>query len=155
MRMLLGLDTPTAVDIPCPRVRPRPRRDLEPGDALEWRKCWSVKSNVFGVLAAIMVGIGLGWIFSSVAGTGDARGPSSGSPLEVRLAGFNLGQIILGVFGVPTVTTEYSSGLIRSTFTAVGRRIPVLCAKVVTYGLVSLAAMTVAVLAAFLASIHR
>ena len=116
----------------------------------EWRKFFSVRSNVLGVLAAVAVGIGFGWIFSSGAGTADARGPSSGGPLEVSLAGFNLGQIILGVFGVLTVTTEYSTGLIRTTFAAVGRRIPVLRAKVLTYGLVSLAAMTVAVFAAFL-----
>ncbi|MDR1213671.1 MAG: ABC transporter permease [Propionibacteriaceae bacterium] len=42
-----------------------------------------------------------------------------------------LGTLIISILGVLVITNEYSSGLIRSTFTAVPRRLPVILGKVV------------------------
>ena len=50
-------------------------------------------------------------------------------PLEVKLAGVQLAQLAIGVLGVLIVTAEYSTGMIRESFTAVPKRIPVLWAQ--------------------------
>jgi ABC-type transport system involved in multi-copper enzyme maturation permease subunit len=70
-------------------------------------------------------------------------------PLEVNLAGVQLAQLAIGVLGVLVITAEYSTGMIRSSFTAVPKRLPVLWAKAIVYGLTLLALMVPAVLIAF------
>ena len=70
-------------------------------------------------------------------------------PLEVNLAGIQLAQLAIGVLGVLTITAEYSTGMIRASMTAVPRRVPVLVAKAIVYGLTTLALMVPAALLAF------
>ena len=48
--------------------------------------------------------------------------------------GVELAQLFVGVLGALFVTGEYGTGMIRSTFAAVPRRLPVLIAKSVVYG---------------------
>jgi hypothetical protein len=48
------------------------------------------------------------------------------------------------------ITAEYSTGMIRASMTAVPRRLPVLWAKAIVYGLVTLALTIPATLVAFL-----
>jgi ABC-2 type transport system permease protein len=43
-------------------------------------------------------------------------------------------QLAIGVLGVLVITGEYSTGMIRATFTAVPKRLPVLWAKAAVYG---------------------
>ena len=54
-------------------------------------------------------------------------------PLEVNLAGVQLAQLAIGVLGVLVITAEYSTGMIRASFTAVPKRLPVLWAKAIVY----------------------
>ena len=70
-------------------------------------------------------------------------------PLEVNLAGVQIAQLAFGVLGVLVITGEYSTGMIRATMAAVPKRLPVLWAKVMVYGLVVLALATPATLIAF------
>lgn len=97
----------------------------------EWIKFWSVRSTKFTLLAAGVVTVLLGMIFSAVAESGEPTGPATllTDPLDLALAGTALGEMIVGVLGVLIVAGEYSTGLIRTTFTAVGRRTKVLWAK--------------------------
>ena len=74
------------------------------------------------------------------------------SPLEVALAGVNVAQLAIAVLGVLVISAEYSTGSIRSTLTAVPKRLPVLWAKLLDYSIVSLAVMVPAVLVSFFAS---
>ena len=60
-----------------------------------------------------------------------------------------LAQLAIGVLGVLAITAEYSTGMIRASITAVPKRLPVLWAKAIVYGLVVLALMIPAVLIAF------
>ncbi len=46
----------------------------------------------------------------------------------------NLAQLSLGALGVLVITAEYSTGMIRSTFSAVPKRLPVLWGKALVYG---------------------
>jgi ABC-type transport system involved in multi-copper enzyme maturation permease subunit len=51
-------------------------------------------------------------------------------PLGDSLAGFQLAQLSIGVFGVLMTAGEYSTGMIRSTIASVPKRLPMLWAKV-------------------------
>ena len=97
----------------------------------EWTKFWSVRSTKFTLLAAGVVTVVFGMIFSAVAESGEAAGPATllTDLLDLALAGMALGEMIVGVLGVLIVAGEYSTGLIRTTFAAVGRRTKVLWAK--------------------------
>ena len=97
----------------------------------EWTKFWSVRSTRLALLAAGVVTVVFGMIFSAVAESGEAAGPATllTDPLDLALAGMALGEMIVGVLGVLIVAGEYSTGLIRTTFAAVGRRTTVLWAK--------------------------
>ena len=97
----------------------------------EWTKFWSVRSTKFTLLAAGVVTVVFGMIFSAVAESGEAAGPATllTDPIDLALAGMALGEMIVGVLGVLIVAGEYSTGLIRTTFAAVGRRTKVLWAK--------------------------
>ena len=114
----------------------------------EWIKLWSVRSTWITLLAAGVVTVVLGMIFSAVADSGEATGPAAllSDPLDIALAGLGLSAMIVGVVGVLVVAGEYSTGLIRTAFAAVGRRTRVLWAKAVV-----LAASVFAVAAAAVA----
>jgi hypothetical protein len=50
-------------------------------------------------------------------------------PVSITQLGLIFGQLIIGVFAALTITSEYSTGSIRTTLTAVPRRISLLTAK--------------------------
>ena len=69
--------------------------------------------------------------------------------VEVNLVGVQIAQLALGVLGVLVITGEYSTGMIRATMAAVPKRLPVLWAKAIVYGVVVLALAAPATLIAF------
>ena len=71
-------------------------------------------------------------------------------PTAVSLTGVQLAAIAVGVLGVLLVAGEYATGLIRTSFTAVPRRLPVLWGKAVVLALTTLAVCLPATLIAFL-----
>jgi ABC-2 type transport system permease protein len=72
--------------------------------------------------------------------------------LDRSLVGVDFAQLILGVLGVLVISGEYSTGMIRSTFTAVPKRLPVLWAKAGVFGAVTLTLAAPAMIIAFLAA---
>jgi hypothetical protein len=70
-------------------------------------------------------------------------------PLDTTLIGVTLAQLAIGVLGVLVISGEYSTGMIRSTFAAVPKRLPVLWAKAGVYGAVTLVLTVPAMLIAF------
>ena len=68
------------------------------------------------------------------------------------LQGYYLGQLLIGALGVLFVSGEYSTGMIRSTFAAVPKRLPVLWAKLIVFVAVTAVAMIGISLVAFLAA---
>jgi len=60
---------------------------------------------------------------------------------------------MIGVLGVLTMTSEYSSGMIRATLAAVPRRPLLLAAKATVFGAVALATGQIACFAAFLTGV--
>jgi ABC-type transport system involved in multi-copper enzyme maturation permease subunit len=122
----------------------------------EWTKLWSVRSTyVILALAAIFM-IGLSFLIAygitEAVGDNDFEGPMSqlADTTWLSLQGIGLAQLAIGVLGVLIVTGEYSTGMVRATFTAVPRRIPVLVAKAVLVVAATLVVMIPAAFAAFL-----
>lgn len=120
----------------------------------EWTKLWSLRSTwiTLGLGLVFLVGFGL------ISAARYQSNVTSGQPLDpdfaqatavsLSLFGTNFAQLALGVLGVLVAAGEYSTGMIRSTLTAVPRRLPVLWAKSGVFGLV---ALLVGVAGAFLA----
>jgi ABC-type transport system involved in multi-copper enzyme maturation permease subunit len=99
----------------------------------EWIKLWSIRSTwmTLGVAAACTVGLGLADTVSAVRGwdTMPAADRATFDPLGSAFAGLTFAQLALGVLGVLTVTSEYSSGTIIATLTARPRRSTAFAAK--------------------------
>lgn len=122
----------------------------------EWAKFWSLRSSwiTLGVAALILVAFGFIASASFDPSGAAAQRPVGPAPASdavgLTLTGTSLAQLAIGVLGVLVAAGEYSTGMIRSTLTAVPRRLPVLWSKALTFAAVALAACAVAVLAAFL-----
>jgi ABC-2 type transport system permease protein len=72
-------------------------------------------------------------------------------PAKLSLTGVQLGQAAVAILAVLIISGEYSTGMIRVTFTAVPRRITVLAAKAAVLTGLVLTAATMAVLGGVLA----
>lgn len=122
----------------------------------EWTKLRSVRSTAWSLGVAFLLTIAFPVIFSFVTrshwGSMSPNERAGRHPLEIALAGVNVAQLAIAVLGVLVITAEYSTGSIRSTFTAVPKRLPVLWAKVLDYGVVSFLLTVPAVLASFFVS---
>lgn len=90
--------------------------------ASEWIKLWSVRSTWFALHVAGAGTIGLAITYALVAKTGDVE------PTDA-LQGAVFGQLAFGVLGVLAVSSEFTTGSIRTTFATVPRRRGVIAAK--------------------------
>lgn len=99
----------------------------------EWTKFRSLRSTVWTLLTAVVLSIGIGALFSAVSAsqysTFSAADKASFDPVSTSLNGMVFAQLAIGVLGVLLISGEYSTGMIRSSLTAVPRRLPVLWAK--------------------------
>jgi ABC-type transport system involved in multi-copper enzyme maturation permease subunit len=128
----------------------------------EWIKLRSVRSWIIMIAASGLLLIAFGALAASVAsgavtptgpngGGGGGRGPfASADPTAISLAGVTLAQLIVGILGVLIISNEYANGMIRNTFAAVPRRLPVLWAKVLVLAGSLAVVMVIASIAAFL-----
>jgi ABC-2 type transport system permease protein len=120
----------------------------------EWIKFTSVRSNVRALVAAGVLLIVFGTLFSSLAGSDEALPPNAVAAtdsLSMTFAGMNMSQLVLGVLGAVFVAGEYTTGMIRTMFTAVADRLSVLRAKAIVLGVGSWLVMTVASVVVFFA----
>jgi ABC-2 type transport system permease protein len=129
--------------------RPRAARGrLTQGRVLrsEWIKIRTVRSTRFTLAFAVVGLVGLGPLMALFA-------PAKGvAPVETSTTGYLFAQLAIGALGVLVVTAEYTTGMIRTSLTAVPRRLPVLWAKTVVYAAVTWVSMTAAAVTAFLLS---
>ena len=148
--------TSIAPSVSIPRLEHRGRVTQLRVARSEWTKLYSLRSTRWSLLVAVVFTIGLPVVFAAVVGSHWAHmsphDRADRHPLDVALAGVNLSQLAIAVLGVLVITGEYATGMIRATFTAVPKRLPVLWAKLGVYGLVSLALMVPSVVIAFFAS---
>jgi uncharacterized membrane protein len=122
----------------------------------EWTKLRSLRSTRWSLFAAIVLTIGLPALFAAVTsshwGSMSPHERADRHPLDIALAGVNVSQLAVAVLGVLVITGEYSTGMIRASFSAVPRRLPVLWAKTAVFGVVTFLLMLPSVLIAFWAS---
>jgi ABC-2 type transport system permease protein len=111
---------------------------------MEWLKLRSVRSTWWTLLvfAAGMVGLAI------LVMRGQQHNASF-DPTNDSFAGLAIGQLAIGVLGVLTVTSEFSSGMIRATFAAAPRRPLVLAAKAAILASVTLVAGEIMAFVAF------
>jgi ABC-type transport system involved in multi-copper enzyme maturation permease subunit len=117
----------------------------------EFTKLRSVRSSWYSLGVAVVATIGLAALVSAIAGHHypQMRDKADFHPLEVNFVGIQFAQLAIGVLGVLVITAEYSTGMIRASFTAVPKRLPVLWAKAIVYAGTILALMIPSVLIAF------
>jgi ABC-2 type transport system permease protein len=115
----------------------------------EFTKIRSVRSTYWTLLALVVACIGIGALFSfgqashvqQLAGTrasasvvADARAHA----VATSLFGLLIGQLIIVVLGALTITSEYSTQMIRTSLTTMPRRGTVFAAKAIVFGAVAL-----------------
>ena len=118
---------------------------------MEWLKLRSVRSTWWTllVLAAGLIGLAILAMAQRHWATMSAADRASFDPTNNCYWGLAIGQLAIGVLGVLTVSSEFSSGMIRATFAAVPRRPQVLAAKAAIVAAVTLVAGEVLAFAAF------
>jgi ABC-2 type transport system permease protein len=112
----------------------------------EWAKFRTVRSTYWSLIAAVIAMIGLGAIIS-VTQSGHQF---SFDPVSISLSGVLLAQLAIGVLGVLFVTSEYSTGMIRTTFSAAPQRRIVIASKAAVFAVVALVLGTLTSLVSFL-----
>jgi ABC-2 type transport system permease protein len=102
------------------------------GDVLASEACKlrSVRSTVWALLAAIAFNVGLAALLAVfLPGALSAHDKATLDTTRVSLGGLHLSQVACGLLGVLAISSEYTSGLIRTTLSAVPHRRLVLAAK--------------------------
>lgn len=122
----------------------------------EWIKLVSLRSTWWTLGATIvgMVGMSALMAISFTAFASDMGGVElEGLGQQVMTFGFFFGQITVAVLGALVITGEYSTGMIRSTFTAAPGRVEALSAKALVMALVVFATALVGGLASWVLSL--
>ena len=121
----------------------------------EWTKLRSVRSTMWSLGVSLLLIIGIGILVCVIF---ESRWPhlapherADFQPLRASLVGVNFAQLAIGVLGVLVITAEYSTGSIRSTMSAVPKRLPVLWSKVLVFGTVAFVVSLPAVFIVFFA----
>ena len=103
----------------------------------EFTKFRSLRSTIYTLLTAVALMIGIGAIFSAVTAsqyhTLSPLERALVNPVTTSLSGVMFAVVAFGVLGVLVTSGEYSTGMIRSSLTAVPRRLPVLWGKLAVF----------------------
>ncbi|MEU9048293.1 MULTISPECIES: ABC transporter permease subunit [unclassified Kitasatospora] len=122
----------------------------------EWIKLRSVRSTYLslGAAAALVIVVALSVATTTAENwpTMNARDRSAFDPVAAPLFGAIFAQLVIGVLGVLVVSSEYSTGLIRTTFSTTPQRRKVLLAKVVVTAALAVVAGTAILGVTFLVS---
>jgi ABC-2 type transport system permease protein len=107
----------------------------------EWTKLRSVRSTFWALTVTVVLGIGLGAVISAAAAHGYARSSAasklSWDPTGVSQDGVAVASLAIAVLGVLCISSEYSSGMIRTSLIAVPKRGWVLAAKSLVFAVVT------------------
>ncbi|HEX4724901.1 MAG TPA: ABC transporter permease [Pseudonocardiaceae bacterium] len=108
----------------------------------EWTKIRSVRSTVWSLILLVVLDLGFTVLFTLLTvGEWDRQNAAGraavvADPTSVILgSGLQLSQLTVCVLGVIVVASEYTSGMIRASLLAVPRRLPMLAAKALVFGL--------------------
>src|SRR5580692_3788710 len=128
------------------------RAGLKGALASEFTKLRSVRSTYWTLGALFIVSVGLGIAITAGTAANFANNPGNKAGFDATQASlgafFELGQLIIAVIGAMVITSEYSTGMIRTSLTAQPRRGVVYAAKAIVFTAVTL---VISVITSFIA----
>jgi ABC-2 type transport system permease protein len=106
----------------------------------EWTKLRSVRSTMWSLILLVVLALGLTGLITGIT-TAQWSSLKPGTRLQlitnpvsaIMGAGIEFGQLTIIVLGVMVITSEYSTGAIRSTLLATPRRLSMLAAKAIVF----------------------
>lgn len=132
----------------------------------EWIKFRTLRSTVWTVIITALVMVGFALMMASLMRlAADTPEMSEGmeadpgfqamgmSGTTVITLGYSFAQLAVAVLAALIVTNEYSTGMIRSTFAAVPKRLPALWAKLVVIVLATVVVVVIALGVAYLVTL--
>lgn len=119
----------------------------------EWTKFWSVRSTAWTLLLVVVLTVGFGALFTWGTESSVEHLPPEAladfDAASTSLAGLMFAQLAVAVLGVLVISSEYSTGGIRTSLTAVPKRMRLLAAKAIVLIVVSWIVGTVTSFLAF------
>ena len=107
----------------------------------EWAKIITVRSTYWTALTTLIVGVGISilfsWLLSTNLSTMSAVDKAK-IDISFTIFGLDFALLAVGVLGVLVISSEYSSGMIRTSLTALPRRGLLMSAKVIVLAAVAL-----------------
>src|ERR1700722_3392260 len=121
--------------------------------ASEFTKLRSVRSTYWTLGSLFVVSVGLSIAITAGTAANMANNPGNKAGFDATQislgAFFELGQLIIAVIGAMVITSEYSTGMIRTSLTAQPRRGVVYAAKAISFTAVTLVISLVTAFIAF------
>jgi ABC-2 type transport system permease protein len=124
---------------PNTRLSPLPpatgRAGLRGAIASEFTKIRSVRSTYWTLAALLVVSIGIGAAITGGSAANFGHNPANKAGFDATqtslVAFFEIGQLIIAVIAALAITSEYSTGMIRTSLTAQPRRGTIYAAKAI------------------------
>ena len=111
------------------------RAGLRGAIASEFTKIRSVRSTYWTLAALLVVSIGLGAAITAGSAANFSHNPANKAGFDAAqtslIAFFEIGQLIIAVIAALAITSEYSTGMIRTSLTAQPRRGTAYAAKAI------------------------
>src|SRR5579859_1943391 len=111
------------------------RAGLRGAIASEFTKIRSVRSTYWTLAALLVVSIGIGAAITGGSAANFGHNPGNKAGFDATqtslVAFFEIGQLIIAVIAALAITSEYSTGMIRTSLTAEPRRGAVYAAKAI------------------------
>ena len=121
--------------------------------ASEFTKLRSVRSTYWTISSLVVVGVGVAAIIGLGISSDISNHPwnkaGTDGTQSILIPFFELGQLIIAVIGAMTITSEYSTGMVRTSLTAMPRRGTVYLGKVLVLTAVTLVVSLVTSFLAF------
>jgi ABC-2 type transport system permease protein len=128
------------------------RAGLAGAIASEFTKIRSVRSTYWTLAALLIVSVGIGAAICAGQAANFNQNPGNVAGFDATqtslAAFFEIGQLIIAVLGAMAITSEYSTGMIRTSLTAQPRRGVVYTAKAIVFTSVTL---VISVITSFIA----
>jgi ABC-2 type transport system permease protein len=129
------------------------RAGLRGAIASEFTKIRSVRSTYWTLAALLIVSVGIGAAITGGVDANFPHNPGSKAGFDATqtslIAFFEIGQLIIAVVAALAITSEYSTGMIRTALTAQPRRGTVYAAKAIVLTSLTLVVSLVTSFAAF------
>jgi ABC-2 type transport system permease protein len=121
----------------------------------EWIKLRSLRSTMWSYVIVVLISVGMAALMSASLGSGPAgaslpQAEQTHFLLMASTFGIYFGQLVVAVLGVLVISGEYSTGMIKSTFTAAPGRLSTLAAKATVLFLATYVVGLVGILASYL-----